>query len=200
MEKGSDKKGIAAIGIKIKRGLSIRTIVAIGIGAALLVILTEVSIPVGFIPNTTVRFHPAVIALISAIFGPVAGLFSAFIGHALGDALFFGGVWWSWVIADGVYGFLVGLTFKKLKISEGGFGRSQAIIFNINQILANAITWIVIAPVLDILIYAEPSDKVFVQGVTAFVANSLVALIVGTLLAFAYSKIRTKNSSLRKEA
>lgn len=184
----------------MKKGLAIRTIVAIGIGAALLIILTEVSIPVGFIPNTSIRFNAAVVALISAIFGPVAGLLSALIGHALGDALFYGGVWWSWVIADAVYGLLVGLTFKKLKISEGGFGSLQALIFNINQILANAIAWIVVAPVLDILIYAEPSDKVFTQGVTAFAINALVTLIVGTLLAFAYSKIRTKNSSLQKEA
>ncbi len=183
-----------------KRGLSIKTIVAIGIGAALFVVLTQLSIPVGFIPNTKIQFNAALIAIIGAIFGPVAGLLSAFIGHALGDAIFYGGVWWSWVIADAVYGLLVGLTFKKLRIAEGGFGSKQALIFNINQFLANAIAWIFVAPILDILIYAEPSDKVFAQGVTAFAVNGAVTLIVGTILAFAYSKIRTGNSSLQKEA
>jgi energy-coupling factor transport system substrate-specific component len=183
-----------------KKGLSIKTIVAIGIGAALFVVLTQLSIPVGFIPNTKIQFNAALIAIIGAIFGPVAGLFTAFIGHALGDAIFYGGVWWSWVIADAVYGLLVGLTFRKLRIAEGGFGSKQALIFNINQFLANAIAWILVAPILDILIYAEPSDKVFAQGVTAFAVNGAVTLIVGTILAFAYSKIRTGNSSLQKEA
>lgn len=183
-----------------RKGLAIKTIVAIGIGAALVVAIYQVSIPVGFIPNTRLQFNAAVIAIISAIFGPVAGLFTGLISHTLGDALFYGGVWWSWVIADAVYGLLVGLTFKKLKIYEGGFGSKQALIFNINQFLANAVAWILVAPILDILIYAEPSDKVFAQGVTAFAVNGAVTLIVGTILAFAYSKIRIKNSSLEKEA
>lgn len=183
----------------IKKGLSVRTIVAIGIGAALFIILTQLSIPVGFIPNTRIQFNAALIAIIGALFGPVAGLFTAFLGHALGDAIFYGSVWWSWVVADAVYGLLVGVTFKKLKIAEGGFGNKEAVIFNINQIIANAAAWVVVAPVLDILIYAEPSNKVFAQGVTAFIVNAVVTLIVGTLLAFAYSKTRTRSSTLQKE-
>jgi energy-coupling factor transport system substrate-specific component len=184
----------------VKKGLPVRTIVAVGIGAALFVVLTQLSIPVGFIPNTRIQFNAALIALIGAIFGPVAGLLTAFIGHALGDAIFYGGIWWSWVIADAIYGLLVGITFKQLKIGEGGFGIKQAVIFNISQIVANAVAWIVIAPLLDILIYAEPSDKVFAQGVAAFTVNAVVTLIAGTILAFSYSKIRTGNSSLKKEA
>jgi len=183
-----------------KRGLPIKTIVAIGIGAALVVAIYQVSIPVGFIPNTRLQFNAAIIGLIGAIFGPVAGLFTGLISLTIGDAAFYGGIWWSWVIADGVYGALVGLTFKKLRISDGGFGSKQALIFNINQFLANALAWLLVAPVLDILIYAEPSDKVFVQGMTAFAANGAVTLIVGTILAFAYSRIRTGSSSLEKES
>jgi energy-coupling factor transport system substrate-specific component len=184
-----------------KNGIPVKTIVAVvGIGAALFVVLTQVSIPVGFIPNTRIQFNASLVALIGAIFGPIAGLLTALIGHFLGDAIFYGSVWWSWVIADAVYGFLVGITFKKLKITEGGFGVKQAIIFNITQIVANAFAWIVAAPVLDIIIYAEPSNKVFTQGVTAFGVNAVITLIVGTILAFTYSKVRTGNSSLNKEA
>src|SRR5690349_7974464 len=86
----------------VKKGLAVRTIVAVGIGAALFVVLTQLSIPVGFIPNTRIQFNAALIALIGAIFGPVAGFLTALIGHALGDAIFYGSVWWSWVIADGI--------------------------------------------------------------------------------------------------
>lgn len=184
----------------VKKGLAVKTIVAVGIGAALFVVLTQLSIPVGFIPNTRIQFNASLIALIGAIFGPVAGLLSALIGHALGDAVFYGGIWWSWVIADAIYGLLVGLTFKRLKITEGGFGIKEAVVFNVTQIVANAVAWIAIAPLLDILIYAEPSDKVFAQGLAAFTVNAVVTLIVGTILAFSYSRIRTGNSSLKKEA
>lgn len=184
----------------IKRGLSIRTITAVGIGAALFVILTQISIPVGFIPNTRIQFNAALVAVIGGIFGPAAGFLTAFIGHTLGDAIFYGGVWWSWVIADAIYGLLVGITFKRLKIAQGGFRIKEIIVFNINQIIANAIAWIGLAPALDILIYAEPSDKVFAQGITAFAVNASITLIVGTILAFSYSKLRIGSSSLQKEA
>lgn len=183
-----------------KKGLALKTIVAAGIGAALFVVLTQLSVPVGFIPNTRIQFNAALVAMLGSIFGPVAGLLTALVGHALGDAIFYGGVWWSWVIADAAYGLLVGITYKSLKISEGGFKLKEAVIFNLSQIVANAIAWIGIAPALDILIYAEPSDKVFAQGITAAIVNAVATLIVGTILAFTYSKIRTSSSSLKKEA
>ena len=90
-------------------------------------------------------------------------------------------------------------SLKKYAIEEGGFGGLQAAIFNIVQILGNAVAWILIAPVLDILIYKEPANKVFAQGVTAAVTNLIIVAILGSLLAFGYSKVKTKSSSLKEE-
>ncbi|HCA19997.1 MAG TPA: ECF-type riboflavin transporter substrate-binding protein [Treponema sp.] len=177
----------------------IKQVVAIGIGAAIFVALTTVQIPVGFVPNTALQVRAAVLAFFAAVFGPVAGFAIGFIGHALGDALFYGSVWWSWVIPDGVFGLLVGLFVKKYAIEEGGFGVKQLVTFNVVQLLANAVSWAVIAPVFDILIYKEPANKVFVQGLTAFAANFVIILIVGSLLAWGYSKIKTKSGSLKAE-
>ena len=177
----------------------IRQVVAIGIGAAIFVALTTVQIPIGFIPNTALQVRAAVLTFFAAVFGPVAGFAIGLIGHALGDALFYGSVWWSWVFPDAVFGLLVGLFAKKYAIEEGGFGVKQAIGFNIVQIAANLISWILIAPVLDIVIYKEPANKVFIQGVTAGVANLVIVAILGTLLAFGYSKIKTKSGSLKEE-
>ena len=56
-----------------------------------------------------------------------------------------------------------------------------------------------VAPVLDILIYAEPVDKVFAQGAMAAVANILTAVIVGALLIAAYTKTIAKKGSLEKQ-
>ena len=73
------------------------------------------------------------------------------------------------------------------------------VLFNIVQVVANVVAWIICAPVLDILIYAEPANKVFGQGAVACICNAIIIAILGTLLGFAYSKIRTKSSSLVKE-
>ena len=183
--------------MKLKFG--IKEVVATGIGTALFIVLTNVQIPLGFIPNTSLQPRAALLAFFAAVFGPVVGGIMGLVGHAIGDALFYGGVWWSWVFPDAVFGIIMGLFVKKLAVREGGFDGKAIVLFNIVQVVANAIAWIVIAPVLDILIYAEPANKVFVQGVAAFIGNIIVVGILGTLLAAAYSKIGAKSSSLEKE-
>ncbi len=177
----------------------IRQVVAIGIGAAIFVALTTVQIPVGFVPNTALQVRAAVLAFFAAVFGPVAGFAIGLIGHALGDALFYGSVWWSWVFPDAVFGLLVGLFAKKYAIENGGFGGKQIALFNVVQVIGNALAWIACAPVLDILIYKEPANKVFAQGVVAAVTNLIIVAILGTLLAFGYSKVKTKSGSLKEE-
>jgi energy-coupling factor transport system substrate-specific component len=66
------------------------------------------------------------------------------------------------------------------------------------QIIGNVIAWILVAPVLDILIYQEPVNLVFTQGVTAAIMNSISAGVIGTLLLVAYSATRTRKGSLSK--
>ena len=67
------------------------------------------------------------------------------------------------------------------------------------QIIGHAAAWIVVAPVLDILIYSEPVNKVFAQGAFAAVSNIVSTAIVGTILLAAYAKTRTGAGSLKKE-
>ena len=183
----------------MNKKFGIKEVVAMGIGTALFVVLTNVQIPLGFIPNTALQTRAAVLAFFTAVFGPIVGAVIGFAGHALGDALFYGSVWWSWVVPEAVFAIIVGLFSKKYAIKEGDFGTKQIITFNVVQVIANAVAWIVVAPVLDILIYAEPANKVFIQGVSAFVANIIVVGVLGTILAVAYSKVGAKSSSLQKE-
>lgn len=179
--------------------LSIKTIVAIGIGAAVFIILGRFgSIPSG-IPDTNIETTYAFLSLMSVIFGPIAGLVIGLVGHTLKDAIFYGSPWFSWVISSGVFGFLVGLAGKKINISEGEFGVKQIIIFNVTQVISNVIAWFVLAPILDMVIYAEPASKVFVQGAIAGISNAITVGVIGTLLLFAYAKTRTKTGSLQKE-
>ena len=182
-----------------KKVFGIKEVVAIGIGTALFVALTQVQVPLGFIPNTALQPRAALLAFLAAVFGPVVGGVVGLLGHALGDALFYGSVWWSWVFPDAVFGILVGLFAKKYMIKEGGFDKKPIILFNAIQVLGNVVAWVLVAPALDILIYAEPANKVFAQGFFACLGNVIIILILGTLLGIGYSKIGAKSSSLSKE-
>lgn len=176
----------------------IKEVVAIGIGTALFVALTEVQIPTG-IPNTSLQPRMAVLAFLSAIFGPLVGAIVGLLGHALGDALFYGSVWWSWVFPEAVVGILIGAFANKFAVREGGFTKKNIVLFNVVQVVANALAWILLAPALDIAVYAEPANKVFLQGAAAFLGNILIVGILGSLLLAAYSKIAGKSASLEKE-
>ncbi|ATP38859.1 ECF transporter S component [Solibacillus sp. R5-41] len=176
-----------------------KTIVAIGVGTALFFILARfVIIPTG-IPNTEIQTSYAFLALIAAVFGPIAGFFVGFIGHALKDITAYGSAWWSWVIVSGFIGLGIGLFFNKFKIGAEAFTKKTIISFNIVQTVVQLIGWGLIAPVLDILIYAEPANKVFTQGVIAALWNILAVGVIGTLLLITYAKTRTQKGSLSYE-
>ena len=106
----------------MNKKFGIREVVAIGIGTALFVVLTEIQIPIG-IPNTYLQPRMAVMAFLAAVYGPV----------------------------------------------------------------------------LDILIYAEPANKVFIQGAFAFLGNIIIIGVLGTLLLLAYSRVAGKSGSLTEE-
>ena len=157
---------------------SVKTVVAVAIGAALFFVLGRfVAIPSG-IPNTNISLQYAVLGLLAAMYGPVAGGLIGFIGHTLIDLSWGGSPWWSWVIASTFVGIVVGLFAKKLNVNEGEFSKKDVVTYAIANVIAHAVAWIGVAPVLDILIYAEPVDKVFAQGAMAAVANILTAVIV----------------------
>ena len=98
----------------MKNNSSIKTVVAVGIGAALFFVLGRfVAIP-SPVPNTNISLQYAVLALLAAIYGPVAGGLIGFIGHALIDLSWGGSPWWSWVITSAFVGVVIGLFAKKL--------------------------------------------------------------------------------------
>ena len=70
-------------------------VVAIGIGAALFFVLGRfVAIPTP-IPNTNFSLQYALLGFMAGLFGPIAGLLIAFIGHALIDFSYGWGIWCS---------------------------------------------------------------------------------------------------------
>ena len=177
---------------------SVKTIVAIGIGAALFFVLGRfVAIP-SPVPNTNVTTQYGLLAFLSVVFGPVAGALIGLIGHALIDFSFGWGIWWSWVLASAAFGALMGIagTTRKLR---NEIGKETILPFNVSQVICHILAWGAIAPALDIAIYQEPMEKLFAQGLMAGVGNAVTTAIVGTLLCVAYAAAKPKAGSLNKE-
>ena len=119
---------------------SVRTIVAIGIGAALFFVLGRfVAIP-SPVPNTNISTQYGLLAFLSVVYGPVAGALIGLIGHALIDFSYGWGVWWSWVIASAVFGLLVGIGAKVLKMDQADMGKKGLIKFNVAQVISHIIS------------------------------------------------------------
>lgn len=178
---------------------SVKTIVAIGIGAALFFVLGRfVAIP-SPVPNTNISVQYGLLAFMSVVYGPLAGALIGFIGHALIDLSYGWGIWWSWVFASAAFGLLIGICTKAMKLEEGEIGKKGLIKFNIAQVVCHIIAWGAVAPALDIFLMGEPANKVFTQGLVAGVSNAVTTAIVGSLLCVAYAATKPKAGSLTKE-
>ena len=176
-----------------------KTIVATGLGAALFTLLfMYVKVPTG-IPETQIQTAYGVGGFFAALIGPIAGGLIAFIGHFLNDSVQYGSAWMSWVIASGATCFIIGLVYPKLSVEDGKFDKKDMILYNVYQIIGNFVAWGLIAPVLDIVIYAEPANYVFTQGIVAAICNAISAGVIGTILLKLYSKGRASKGSLTKE-
>ena len=177
----------------------VKTIVSIGIGAALFFVLGRfVAIP-SPVPNTSICIQYGLLAFMAVLFGPLAGALIGLIGHFLIDLSWGYGIWWSWVICSGIFGLLMGFAGKKIRLEDGTFGGKEIAIFNIAQVIAHLICWVVVAPILDIVMYAEPANKVFLQGLVGSVSYIVTTAIIGTLLCIAYAASKPKKGSLKEE-
>ena len=178
---------------------SVKTIVAIGIGAALFFVCGRfIAIP-SPAPNVSITIQYGVLGFMAAVFGPIAGVLIGLIGHAFVDFAAGWGIWWSWVIASGVFGLLMGFACKKINLDDGVCGKKEIVRFNVCQVICHVICWGVVAPVLDIVIYAEPIEKLFAQGLVSGISNAVTTAIIGTLLCVAYAKAKPQKGSLSKE-
>ena len=174
---------------------TIKHIVATAIGSAIFFVCARfLSIPV--FANTYLSLQYAVLGFFAAVFGPLCGMLIGLIGHSLTDLAFGWGIWWSWVIASTVVGLLSGFVIKQGKVEEGMFAKSDIARFILGSLIVHGVSWGLVAPVLDILIYAEPADKVFVQGIIAGAGNFAFTAIIGTALLAGYARTRIKSGSL----
>ena len=165
---------------------------ATAIGAAIFFILARFA-SIFVYDGTYISFQYAILCAFAAVFGPVCGLLIGLVGHVLTDISFYNSVeniWWSWVIASALVGLLAGFVIKSGKIEKGEFDKRDILRFIIGNLVIHAISWVAVAPILDIVIYNEPTEILFMQGLIAGTSNFVITAIVGSLLLVSYAKSR----------
>lgn len=178
-----------------KKLLSTQTVVAIGIGAALYAALSFFQIPVG--PNTSFRIAIAVLAIIGAYYGPVAGFSVGFIGHALNDMLMYGSVWWSWVFLSAVLGGVIGFIYLDKDFSiKAGMIEKKHIVKMIVLTIIGIILASICAFIGDVFFYGEPADKVWIQIIFASISNAIVLIVLGVPAIVMLAKNNQKHTGL----
>ncbi|MCR4756077.1 MAG: ECF-type riboflavin transporter substrate-binding protein [Lachnospiraceae bacterium] len=174
------------------------TVAAIILGSLLFFILGRfVSIPCG-IPDTYITLQYGVLAFAAAVFGPLAGALIGLLGHFAVDysgAVYYGwNLWWSWIISSAFFGGAMGFANRKTVFSNDYLDIGGIVQFNVTQIIVNLISWVVLAPLLDVLLYGQLFEYVFKQGVISAGVNIITTAVLGSLLCIAYSSAVSSKS------
>lgn len=177
---------------------STKSVVAIGIGAALYSVLSGVAIPIG--PNTSFRIAVALLTIFGAIFGPLVGFFVGFVGHALNDMIMWGSVWFSWVFLSAVIGLFGGLIAldKNFSLETGHVTKIHIFKMYIYAILGMIFAGLA-AYVGDVYFYGEPAQKVWIQIALATLTNFVVTATLGIPIVLGIAARKRKYSNLKIE-
>ena len=87
------------------------------------------------------------------------------------------------------------MDWAKINLATGQFSKKGILYFIVAIIIGNIVCWGLIAPILDILIYSEPANKVFTQGVISTILNIVSVGIIGTLLIKAYASTQVQKAA-----
>ena len=158
----------------------------IAVGAALFFALGRfVSIP-SPVETVDICVQYGLLASLAVACGPLTGSLVGLIGHILID-LSYGELCWSWILASTAFGGLLGVLANVVHLKYAEPDREHLIRFNLCQVATHVVCWAGVAPVLEILLYAENMDRIFEQGLTAALSNSVTTAIVGSLLLIAHN-------------
>lgn len=177
--------------------LTTKHVVAIGIGAALYAATSAIAIPVA--PSTGLRPAVALLAIFGVIFGPIVGFLVGFIGHALNDAMTFGVIWWSWVFMSAAIGGCLGLItlHPDFDLLKGQVKKAHIGMMYLYAV-GGAVLGSLLSYLVDVLIYGEPADKVWLQIIVANITNLTVVAVIAIPVIILLGKLKSKSTSLEE--
>ena len=194
------KEGKETIGSILLGKWNTKTIVVMGIGAALFGVLMNFGgIPV--FSNTRLTTAMLVPVIVGSMFGPIPAFLTCAIGNTIADLIGGWGFWFDWSIGNGVLGFFIGLLpLYGARINDGIFTIKQAIIYAIICILGNAFAFGVVTPLLTLAFYGGELNITFMQSLFGGISNVLVLTVIGIPLLFLLAKRNARGTNLTKEA
>ena len=133
------------------------------------------------IETVNICLQYGILAFLAMVCGPLTAAAAGLLGHIAVD-LYFGELCWSWIIATWSFGGLLGILTNVTGLRFASFDRENLVRFNLCQVATHVVCWAGIAPVLEILLYAENMDRIFEQGLTAALSNAVTTAIVGSVL------------------
>ncbi|MDD6039363.1 MAG: ECF transporter S component [bacterium] len=157
----------------------LRKVIATAVTAILFFVLGKLSVATK-IDSIYISWQYALQSAVAAMSGPVVAMISGLIGHFLIDVTY-AGPEWGWILATVVFGGITGVLMKDIDYRKDS-KKTVLIRYNIAHIVAHLLSWIVVAPVLDLLI--NPSSDMlvlFTQGVTAAAVNIVTTGVAGSL-------------------
>ena len=133
------------------------------------------------------------LAFLAVACGPLTGALVGLLGH-IGIDLYFGELCWSWILASAAFGGLLGVLANVTRLDPASRDKEMLVRFNLCQVAVHVVCWAGIAPVLEILLYAESMDRIFEQGLTAALSNAVTTAIVSSILLAVYAARPTKKA------
>lgn len=173
-------------------------LIIIGAGTALFVLLGAVLRVSSPVPGVSLPIHYALLGFLSLLYGPVPSLAVGVLGRLLTDLIHGAGVWWSWIIASGVFGLLMALAGRRFRFCRRPFGLNDAAVFILCAVVCHLICWAVLTPLLDAVLYAEPYGRMLLQGLVIAALNAFVTAVIGSLLCFLCSSFRRHRAERRR--
>jgi len=179
---------------------SAKTVVIIAIGAALYGVGGLPMFGVPIFAETTLKPAMAILAIFSALYGPVVGFLVGFLGHWITDLFAGWGVWMTWVLGSGIVGLIGGFfgMLTKNRIQSGEFTTMDKGLFVVLALAGNFIGYAVSA-VLDFILYAEPAGKVITQLLLIASTNTVLIGVIGIIVLVIFAKRNKQSTGLTED-
>lgn len=136
---------------------------------------------------TAIRPSVVIPMLIGFLFGPLAGFITGFMGNVLGDAISFGGFYWTWDIGNGIMGAIPGLAYIYLNKEKrtGSAGR----LWSVPLAAVSALVGMGIAALLELLFHTayDTAQEIWTAFFSAAVTDAINGMVLLPLLLWAYA-------------
>lgn len=130
--------------------------------------------------NSSLKPATAILAIFSAILGPVAGFIIGFFGHWITDISMKWGVNAFWILGSGIVGIGIGLFqwVMNFNLEKGIFNKKSALVFITLAFVSNFVGYLISA-ILEYFIAGEALDKVIIQQIIVAITNTAMIALIG---------------------